>query len=479
MDEYRAQRGRISAGERDYATELAPAIQAAQQAIQSRVNLPAPPAAPQLKPPPSRKLTEFLSPVEGEAPEHSVSKMMLALGQLAMGLGVGGKRDARAALAAWSGALKGWHEGDKERADRSFADWQANTEKTLTQWKVDRAAFDDILKSADTAMEDKFRLINLLKLQHEIKAAPDVVDAATLEKFIGWQLEPSQQAAQVEHWKAQVEAMREAKREAAEYHAEHLRIERLKLETQIKQANDALNALGSQGLESLGQLWIAGKLPPGIARGPGAKTIMPRIIAAGTDWANRNGVNLQELPAIQAEMDGARKSIATNAPKFAFARAQVGTFERHIDQLVELGEKIDASQRPVVRRYQLMLRGEYEGDKDVAAYEMMTDEVGNEFAKVMVGTAQGDANTRASARDKFRSSLNPGQLGRVRDESKKAAHNRIEEWKASLAYDTNIINTLGGRKAAPEGAKGSESDARARGADYTFNEATGRLERVP
>ena len=108
MDEYRAQRGRISAGERDYATELAPAIQAAQQAIQSRVNLPAPPAAPQLKPPPSRKLTEFLSPVEGEAPEQSVSKMMQALGQLAMGLGVGGKRDARAALAAWSGALKGW-----------------------------------------------------------------------------------------------------------------------------------------------------------------------------------------------------------------------------------------------------------------------------------------------------------------------------------------------------------------------------------
>src|SRR5437899_8408769 len=158
MDEYRAARERISAGQRDYATELAPATQAARQSIEGRGNLPQPPIAPQLKPPPSRKLTDFLAPVQGEAPEQSISKMMQALGQLAMGLGVGGKRDARAALAAWAGALKGWQEGDKERADRSFKDWQANTDKALTQWKVDRKSAADIVEDAQLSMEDKFRL---------------------------------------------------------------------------------------------------------------------------------------------------------------------------------------------------------------------------------------------------------------------------------------------------------------------------------
>src|SRR5881628_1424314 len=52
LDEYRAARERISAGQRDYASELAPAIHAARQSIEARGQLPTPPAAPQLKPPP-------------------------------------------------------------------------------------------------------------------------------------------------------------------------------------------------------------------------------------------------------------------------------------------------------------------------------------------------------------------------------------------------------------------------------------------
>ena len=81
----------------------------------------APPEAPAITRPPSVGLTPFLAPVEGERPENTIAKLIQGVGLLATG--VAGRKDARASLAALTGALKGWQEGDKERADRHFVDW--------------------------------------------------------------------------------------------------------------------------------------------------------------------------------------------------------------------------------------------------------------------------------------------------------------------------------------------------------------------
>src|SRR5437879_10281692 len=103
----------------------------------------APPAEPTPIPrPPSAGLTPFLAPVEGERPENTIAKLIQGVGLLATG--VAGRKDARASLAALTGALKGWQEGDKERADRHFADWQAQSETMLKNWQTKRTRWKDL-----------------------------------------------------------------------------------------------------------------------------------------------------------------------------------------------------------------------------------------------------------------------------------------------------------------------------------------------
>jgi len=99
-------------------------------------------AKPETTPPPSRKLTEFLSPVQGESPEASVLKMIQGLGLLAGSIGGLARGDARGALAGLKGALAGWSEGDAARADRAFKDWQAKTDAALAKWRVEAESYD-------------------------------------------------------------------------------------------------------------------------------------------------------------------------------------------------------------------------------------------------------------------------------------------------------------------------------------------------
>jgi len=130
------------------ATTQAPKIAGAQAQLEGvatagRERLAAVEAAkPEITAPPSRKLTEFLSPVQGESPEASVLKMIQGLGLLAGSIGGLARGDARGALAGLKGALAGWSEGDAARADRAFKDWQAKTDAALAKWRVEAESYD-------------------------------------------------------------------------------------------------------------------------------------------------------------------------------------------------------------------------------------------------------------------------------------------------------------------------------------------------
>src|SRR5437667_12819213 len=106
-------------------------------------------AKPEITPPPSRKLTEFLSPVQGESPEASVLKMIQGLGLLAGSIGGLARGEARGALAGPKGALAGWSEGDAARADRAFKDWQAKTAAALEKWQIEREGYQDWLSASN------------------------------------------------------------------------------------------------------------------------------------------------------------------------------------------------------------------------------------------------------------------------------------------------------------------------------------------
>src|SRR5438309_3542920 len=130
----------------------------------------APPAAETLPKPPSVGLTPFLAPVEGERPENTIAKLIQGVGLLATG--VAGRKDARASLAALTGALKGWQEGDKERADRHFADWQAQSETMLKNWQAKRARWKDLMEDRSLTIQERARLWELDMLKEGVELDP-------------------------------------------------------------------------------------------------------------------------------------------------------------------------------------------------------------------------------------------------------------------------------------------------------------------
>lgn len=144
------------------ATETKAQIAPVEQAMGRREQLAAQRPAPLVLPPaPSRKLTDFLSPVAGEQPENTISKLLQGVGLLATGFTGLARKDARSALAAMSGALKGWHDGDKERADRAFQDWQAASGKMLKEHQDRVQSYRDIMEDATLTINQRMDLLKL------------------------------------------------------------------------------------------------------------------------------------------------------------------------------------------------------------------------------------------------------------------------------------------------------------------------------
>lgn len=437
-------RGGVSGAMKQRDADLAPKF----TALRDAMNAPPPePMAPvKLADPPSRKLTELFAPVNGEPPEQSIGKMVGALGLFAQMGGAIARGHARSALAAWTGSLKGWQQGDTERSDREYADWGAATRKLITEHNSELDHYDSLLKARDKTIEERLRDVKMSALEKGSKILAAQTDAETAEKMLGILTKERDHADQVEHWRQQVEASREAAKGTEAYRQAHLAIERGKLDLQQQQRRDAVAALGEEGLTSLGQQWALGKLPAQFARN---KELLPQIVQHGIKWAKDNGINLNDLPTIQAEVAAARTNMVDNGKRMTVAGNAVGTFERHMQQLVSLGKTVGRYDQPVVNRVYLKAKGQYQGDADVAAYEAMAFEAAQEFAKVSVGTAQGDAGTREEARRVITGALNQAQLEAVAKNLTQAAESRMAQYRQEQERLTGIVNSAGGRIEIP------------------------------
>ena len=151
-----AKRAAEKAGLERRAASMTPKIQDAQTLIEGfrrELAQHPPPVAPALPPAPPRGLRAFLAPIEGETPESSIAKFISAIGLFAVGAGGVMRGDARASLSALTGAMQGWHDGDKERADRSVAEWKDKTDSLLSSWTTQRAGYDDWLKASNLSLD--------------------------------------------------------------------------------------------------------------------------------------------------------------------------------------------------------------------------------------------------------------------------------------------------------------------------------------
>jgi hypothetical protein len=182
-------RGREKAGLEARAAAVNPLIDSAQtgmEQLRQHVATTPPPPAPVITEPPSRGLTAFLSPRAGETAEASIGKFIQAIGLFATGISGMAKGDARGALAAMTGAMDGWHRGDKEYADRQFADWHAKTESALSRWKTQRTAYEDWFKVANLSVEQMIQGAKLEALKHDNTQAALALETGGAEKFLAW-----------------------------------------------------------------------------------------------------------------------------------------------------------------------------------------------------------------------------------------------------------------------------------------------------
>lgn len=221
-DEWKAASARVREGVKRKGEAVEPSLDAAEREL--RAPRPTPPASPALPPPPSRQLTEFLSPVDGESPSASITKLLQAVGLFATGISGAARGDARAGLAAFTGAMKGWQEGDKERADRHFADWEAQTATALTKWKTERQTYQDIMEAANLSIEQRLKLAHLAALREDNKQAAAIFEQGDLEKSIGFLTKQAASAGEMERWSGTLKQQKEQAEENRKLEEKRIKI---------------------------------------------------------------------------------------------------------------------------------------------------------------------------------------------------------------------------------------------------------------
>lgn len=449
------------------ATESAAILKPAVEGVKQAAQYPQPPmpAMAGEPPQPDQKPKPFL---EMRSRKEDLQGVIAGLGLI--GQMIAARGAPAAGLAAFTGAMKGWAEGDRERADREWRSYlkavdtiRHQNQDALKMWEVGMkthhgnvAAQTAYLAAAtaEAGMLDRSAMVaqqGAASLAHSIDTVNrelDRVDRHTyqiMNTINMHEMKQIESERQERHFQERREDQREARAE-----------KRADRAAEKKSAQDSVDTLTPQDLTALGQQWFEGKLPPGIARGKAGTLLMPKIIHAGMEWAKSKGIDPETQPQIVAELNGAKIGLNKASGQLAVARGSINSFEKHMDNLVRMSKEYDRPGAPFLARWSNYVKGTYKGDPQTAAYGAAAFEAAQEFAKIGVGTAQGDASTREDARKKINDALNHAQITAVRDTLKDIAHQKIEGFQENIASFSEVIATLGGR--TPAKAKAGAKD---------------------
>jgi hypothetical protein len=459
--EAEAARRREGAGLRASAAAQAPKIQDAQAAFaefQKDVTADLPVSKPS-EPPPPRTLSGFMSAREGESPEASVSKFVAAFGLFAGSLGGLAKGDARGSLAALTGALTGWREGDADRADRAFKDWQARTDAALKQADAEWKSYDRWFAAKNMSLDSMLKGLQLDAMQHNNEQAMLAFDSGSIEHSLGFLQKYQTEQNKAAEAKAVLELHRAEQMKADGYkeavQAESVRHHRAIEEQKERELTSAVTAATPEVIDKLAEARMRGEsFPPNMMRGKSGQALALKVDARVVELAKERGIDPSMLSGIKSDLDAKRASLKKLETTTVMSEAQASRFETHLDAMVQLSEKMDNSGIPVWERMRRKAKGQYGGDPQVAALEFQGMEVAMEYAKFVVGTAQGDQQTREEARKIFNAWMAHPQLVSVAELAKQNAHNNIENNRAAARELTHYIDTIGGLvdKPAPKPA---------------------------
>src|SRR5439155_1170138 len=330
----------------------------------------APPPAPTVPPPPSVGLTPFLAPVEGERPENTIAKLIQGVGLLATG--VAGRNDERASLASLTGELKGWQEGDKERADRYFADWQAQSETMLKNWQAKRTRWKDLQEDLGLTAQQRAKVLELDLLK---EGFPVDVAKANLE---GWQYLQGLMDKQQEHADS-VTLKMIALNQAKEKGDADLDIKRRRLDLLAKASETS--PFTDEDMTTAATMYILNKTQPSFGMGPSARPDRARFWHAVTKEARARG-GPAAIAALQDAHAGLRNELGQLMKTRGMVEAFSNTALKNLQDAVKVSESVDRTGSPMLNRWLLNGRKAWSGDPDVADFDVAARSSINEIARV-------------------------------------------------------------------------------------------------
>ena len=144
---------------RNFLQRRSEALQPEREAYREVVGRPNPkvPEVPAVTPLPATGARPFLEGLPGESTTTSLQRMLTGLSLIAqMGVGIG-TGYSRGALAAYTGALEGWQQGDRQRAENEWAQYLQQVAAMQRDYKNRHRAYTDIIE-ANKWDEQKMRL---------------------------------------------------------------------------------------------------------------------------------------------------------------------------------------------------------------------------------------------------------------------------------------------------------------------------------
>ena len=128
--------------------ERSAALEPKRQKLEATVAAPQPepPMPPPEIKPPTPGIRPFAEGLPGESPAQTLNRTLMSLGLIAqMGVGVA-KGNPQGALAAYSGALRGWQEGDTRRGQEQWAEYLAYVNSMQRAWRNAHTIYEDTVR---------------------------------------------------------------------------------------------------------------------------------------------------------------------------------------------------------------------------------------------------------------------------------------------------------------------------------------------
>ncbi len=389
---------------------------------------------------PSRSLTAFLAPVNNEAPEQSIAKLMQAIGIFGAAVAGSTRGDARAGLAALTGAMKGWKEGDRERSDRHFADWKTHMDTALKASEDERQSYREWFTNANFNVEQMFRGAEmdarmrgndrLADLFHQQGLESDIAGITT-RLFEGQRHEDS--------LKLQVAHLTQAKDLADRAFAERVREFDQRVKEHLAKQNEDAVPYAPQTIEYEAQMYNMTRVLPSMGFGKASTEARKQIQNRAAEIAKEQGASPADVLAraqfVKSSQSELTKLMSQRGPIIAFST----TAHLNLKIAKELSEKRDDSGVPVANRWINAGKMSVQGDPDVAAFNAAIRIAINEVAKVTSSVTGGGVTSDAARKD-IESVLNMAQ---TKEQVRKVLDDVLEKDMANriVGYEERIKAT--------------------------------------